>query len=305
MNAVRVPYQPTRPLIGRRYDSRALARMPNLAGLAGSSKKRNWEAFNSTYPGTTVNSAGNYVLPAKFAGVVINQGQLDDLAGTWYGATYHPDGDQAGWQQKFDAVLKSIGAYDAFYGRSASPPPTGLIPQPTLQVTPASGQLPSGVTLTQGMGYAPDGSPVYRGSDGRLYLKTGSGFFVYAGPVSATPPGAVSVQPAPVPQPITLPATGNAPSTTVNVPATVAPDQTSALIQQLMAQGASQQQAFNAALQSLAAQGVPATPQVQQQVASDVQAASSPQQASTIYLAIGAVALIGFGILMSGRKKRR
>jgi hypothetical protein len=53
-------------------------------------------------------------------------------------------------------------------------------------------------------------------------------------------------------------------------PAPAAPDQT-ALIQQLLAQGASQQQAFQAALSQLQSQGQPITPQVQQQVASEVQ----------------------------------
>jgi hypothetical protein len=250
-----VVYRSTRGLAGLGCDR-------NLSGLAGSSKKRNWDAFNSAFPGTTVNSAGNYVLPAKFGGVVINQGQLDELDGTWYGATFHPDGDQIGWQQKFDATLKNIGAFNAYYGAtapaptptptplpppivSAPPPPTGLIPPPVL-VAP----LPS----------APAPTPL---------------------PVITTPPGGA----------ITAP--------------TVPPDQTAALIQQLMAQGASQQQAYAAALQSLAAQGVQATPQVQQQVANDVAAASTPQQASTLWLAGGAVLIIGLGILMSRRNKRR
>lgn len=263
MNAVHVPYRSTRPLHGRSRHPRT------LQGLAGSSKKRNWDAFNAAYPGTVVNSSGNYVLPAKFGGAVINQGQLDDLSGTWYGATYHPDGDQAGWKTKFDTALKSIGAYNAFYGIALAVPV-----QPTQIVAPLPGVTP----ITP---------------------------FV---PAPTLP--VLTIQPLPVPvaisQPTTLPAVGVTPPIVVNAPATVAPDQTAAYIQQLMQQGASQKQAFDAAMQSLAAQGVnTSTPAVQQQVASDVQAASSPQQAGVYYLAAGAAALILFGVVMSNRKKSR
>jgi hypothetical protein len=85
----------------------ALGKVLDPAGFLHhtSSKKRNWQAFDAAYPGTTVNDEGNYVLPD---GKVINQKQLDDLTGTWYGATYAPDGDQAGWQKKFQDVLASL-----------------------------------------------------------------------------------------------------------------------------------------------------------------------------------------------------
>jgi hypothetical protein len=74
----------------------------------GKSHKRNWSAFNDAFPGTTVNDEGNYVLPDSFGNRVITQKQLDDLAGTWYGATFHPDGDQSGWEQKYNDVLTQI-----------------------------------------------------------------------------------------------------------------------------------------------------------------------------------------------------
>jgi len=74
----------------------------------GKSKKRNWSAFNSAFPGTTVNSEGNYVLPEQFGGAVVNQKKLDELAGTWYGATFAPDGDQPGWQDKYNNILTDI-----------------------------------------------------------------------------------------------------------------------------------------------------------------------------------------------------
>lgn len=81
---------------------------PSSLFHSGGSHKRNWNAFDQAFPGTTVNSEGNYVLPDQFNNAVITQKQLDDLAGTWYGATYHPDGDQSGWEQKYNDVLTNI-----------------------------------------------------------------------------------------------------------------------------------------------------------------------------------------------------
>lgn len=260
MNAVSVPYRTNRPCAGR-----PLTRA-QLGALAGSTKKRNGDAFGAAFPGVQWKSDSQIILPAKFGGITVNRDGFDELAGTWYGATYHPDGDQAGWQQKFDAALKKYGAFNAYYGVSVA--------------TPSSAITPSGP--------APMAQPA---------------------PVPQVIPP-VTVTPVPVPAPVsstptTLPATPTSPAITVNVPASVAPDQTSALIQQLIAQGANSQQAFQAALQSLAAQGVQPTPQVQQQVASDVANAAQPQQAGVYWVAGGAVALILFGILMSRGKRRR
>lgn len=81
---------------------------PSSLFHSGGSHKRNWNAFNQAFPGTTVNEQGNYVLPNQFNNAVITQKQLDDLTGTWYGATYHPDGDQSGWEQKYNDTLTSI-----------------------------------------------------------------------------------------------------------------------------------------------------------------------------------------------------
>lgn len=80
----------------------------NIFGGGGGSHKRNWDAFNSAFPGTTVDAQGNYKLPAQFGGATINQSQLDNLAGTWYGATYAPDGNQQGWQQQFTSLASQI-----------------------------------------------------------------------------------------------------------------------------------------------------------------------------------------------------
>lgn len=68
-------------------------------------EKRNWKAFDAAFPGTTVTDSGDYKLAD---GTIVNQKQLDSLAGTWYGAAFHPDGDQAGWQAKLNDVLTGI-----------------------------------------------------------------------------------------------------------------------------------------------------------------------------------------------------
>jgi hypothetical protein len=106
------------------------------------------------------------------------------------------------------------------------------------------------------------------------------------------------LEPAPPAQAMILPATSTAPAITVNMPSSVPPDQTPLLIQQLMAQGANQSQAYAAALQSLAARGVPSSPVVQQRVASDVSRSSAPQIASTSWIVAGVVVLLGVGLFM-------
>lgn len=71
---------------------------------------------------------------------------------------------------------------------------------------------------------------------------------------------------------VSTPAVGTAISPQPATGATPAGVDLNAMVSQLLAQGASQQQAYSAALQNLQAAGVPATPAVQQQVASAVQA---------------------------------
>lgn len=81
----------------------------NLFGGGQSSNKRNFNAFDQAFPGTTVTKDGNYQLPAQFGNKVVTQKQLDDLTGTWYGGAFAPDGDQQGWQQKFKGVMDDLG----------------------------------------------------------------------------------------------------------------------------------------------------------------------------------------------------
>lgn len=105
-------------------------------------------------------------------------------------------------------------------------------------------------------------------------------------PVAVAPPPSI-VTPTPTPTPITLPAptttpppalTTTGPSSTVPgtaaIPPTVA-DNTRSVIDALLQQGATQAQAFSAAMQSLAASGVQPTPQIQQAVAEEVKSKSA------------------------------
>jgi hypothetical protein len=111
-----------------------------------------------------------------------------------------------------------------------------------------------------------------------------------------SPTGVVSQQIPIAAKPVTV--TGMSPIGTAIVPV----DQTAALMQQMLAQGASQQQAMQAAMASLQAQGVnTATPQVQQQLATDMSAASNPTMAGfgsglPTWLMMG-VAAVGLGFV--------
>jgi len=41
-------------------------------------------------------------------GTLVNSDDFNNLAGSWYGATYAPDGNQADWQAKYDQFSKSL-----------------------------------------------------------------------------------------------------------------------------------------------------------------------------------------------------
>jgi hypothetical protein len=116
-------------------------------------------------------------------------------------------------------------------------------------------------------------------------------------PVVAIAP--VSIQtPAPiVPNvPAAIPAVALAPQS-------VPPDQTPALIATLIANGASQEQAFQAAMASLVSRRVPPTPQVQQKVAQDVSRASAPQMASTVWIVLAAATLFGVSLIFGSASR--
>lgn len=41
-------------------------------------------------------------------GTLMSSKDFNDLAGSWYGATFAPDGDQGGWQSKFNAFQQNL-----------------------------------------------------------------------------------------------------------------------------------------------------------------------------------------------------
>lgn len=67
-------------------------------------EKRNLSAFTEKFPLLDAGD-GRVALPD---GKIISKDQLKKLAGTWYGATYHPDGDEAGWQQKLQQAVAEL-----------------------------------------------------------------------------------------------------------------------------------------------------------------------------------------------------
>lgn len=114
----------------------------SLFGSKHGDEKRNLNAFISQ---NQVYDLGNGML-ALADGTQFPSSKLQELAGTWYGATYHPDGDQAGWQQKYNDVLGGFKALpqNANIGKTG---PGGL----------TSDGVPQGFTANQGM--APNGQP--------------------------------------------------------------------------------------------------------------------------------------------------
>jgi hypothetical protein len=70
-------------------------------------EKRNLKAFTSQYQ-LLEGPNGEIALPD---GKVITKDQLQHLAGTWYGATYHPDGKQEEWQKKFQDAVSQLYGY--------------------------------------------------------------------------------------------------------------------------------------------------------------------------------------------------
>lgn len=67
-------------------------------------EKRNMKAFLNE---NTVSDAGNGMYSLN--GKTLNKDQLQDLAGAWYGATYHPDGKQDYWKDLYSQKLSQYG----------------------------------------------------------------------------------------------------------------------------------------------------------------------------------------------------
>lgn len=72
-----------------------------IFGSKHGDERRNLQAFMADNQLTDLGN-GMVSLPD---GRTFSKDQLQQVAGDYYGARYHPDGDQAGWQQKYDSVL--------------------------------------------------------------------------------------------------------------------------------------------------------------------------------------------------------
>lgn len=108
----------------------------NILGSKHGDENRNLKAF-AAESGVQQLPDGRLALPD---GTVFNQDQLQQVAGTWYGAKYAPDGDQTGWQQKYTALTSGMkpngpqgGDLNAVQGADGSfhvPESSGYAPTP-------------------------------------------------------------------------------------------------------------------------------------------------------------------------------
>lgn len=82
-------------------------------------EKRNMSAFTKAIPVKDL-GGGKFALPD---GHEVNKSQLQQLAGSWYGATYAPDGDQEKWQEQF---MKDMGMVYGGKAQGGSIEPHGM-----------------------------------------------------------------------------------------------------------------------------------------------------------------------------------
>lgn len=103
-------------------------------------------------------------------GRTFTKDQLGAVAGAYYGARYHPDGDQEGWQAKYDAALTAApqpaGADSAGAAAPAGPDMSAFFESPDYQfrlgetqkaldrIGAARGRYDSGVARKEGARYA-------------------------------------------------------------------------------------------------------------------------------------------------------
>jgi hypothetical protein len=123
-------------------------------------------------------------------------------------------------------------------------------------------------------------------------------------PAVIAPPVALLPAPAAIAPPVSSIAPGAPPASSPSSLTPAAADNTRAVIDALLAQGASSQQAIAAAMQSLAAQGVQPTPQIQQAVAEEVQSKTQAIPWPWI-LGGGGLALTLAAVLLTRRRSRR
>lgn len=113
-------------------------------------EKRNLSAFlkdNQIY------DMGNGTL-AFADGRTFNQSQLKDIAGTYYGARYAPDGNQADWQQRYSTL---VGGLQSAPGQQAQGGNAGT--------GQTSDGVPNSAPMQTGSPTAPDYSSFYKSPD--------------------------------------------------------------------------------------------------------------------------------------------
>lgn len=76
-------------------------------------ERRNLAAFKQAYPGLVAKyapaSRGGIGMYQLANGQKLTAPQYEELAGTWYGATFAPDGNQDQWQTRFGQLAKQYG----------------------------------------------------------------------------------------------------------------------------------------------------------------------------------------------------
>jgi hypothetical protein len=92
----------------------------NLFGNKHGDEKRNLKAFTQE---NEIYDLGNGMLGLA-DGTTFREGQLQDVAGAWYGATYAPDGDQEGWKQRYAGLIQKPEAPAGQAGPAAGGAPT-------------------------------------------------------------------------------------------------------------------------------------------------------------------------------------
>jgi len=100
------------PIAGLAFTAASLA---NKAFFSDGSKDRNVAAYKAATGATAVTlPQGHYgtsyvVMPTGNGSYrLVSWQTFNDLAGSWYGAVVHPDGDAAGWQEKYQNYANNI-----------------------------------------------------------------------------------------------------------------------------------------------------------------------------------------------------
>lgn len=103
--AILNPYTVTSKLGDARYVLDPAGKLfGNLFGNKHGDEKRNIKAFLND---NKVYDLGDGKL-ALADGTIFDQSQLQHVAGTYYGATYAPDGNQADWQQRYQSLIGGL-----------------------------------------------------------------------------------------------------------------------------------------------------------------------------------------------------